>query len=218
MPGEPDGAAGPPVPYSSDKAKKGSPMSQFWNDLPPARFWQLLAWISFAIMMVIAIPLDRAFHHANWVRYAFIAQGFATMFFALNHVLLRDARRANRVREIVLSEEVRNVGRAIDLYVTMPYFSASRKSLREMLIRLLSNLRPTDALLLTDSQHRRLSFMLQGGDRDMVIAILKAIEQIGDSRMLSYVRKLAAGQWSAGNSQEVQEAARRCLTHFEAHF
>jgi len=165
--------------------------------------------------MIIYIPLDRVFHHATWVWYVLIVHCIITIFFSINDQAFRDSNRSYRARNIAISEDVRNIGQAIDLYLTMPYFSATRKSLREMIIHLLSNMQASDAIILTDTQRHRLYSFLQSQDKDLAMAAVKAVALIGDSSVIPYVRKLAAGQWSARTSKEVQAAAQYCVAQLE---
>jgi hypothetical protein len=85
----------------------------------------------------------------------------------------------------------------------------------QALTRLLPRLRATDAHLLEGEWRQRLYETLNGDyarrEPDFVIAVLKALEQIGDAAALPYVHHLAQGSPRSASRQRVQEAARDCL-------
>src|SRR5205085_8687108 len=77
--------------------------------------------------------------------------------------------------------------------------------------RLLPRVRVDDAGLV-DSNH--LDYMYRAldlPDTDLVVAILRGLEQIGDERALPYVERLANRPAKTGREQRIQEAARACL-------
>jgi hypothetical protein len=73
------------------------------------------------------------------------------------------------------------------------------------LVRLLPQLRASDAHLLNDKQRTHLRRALSGTDKPLTIAILKALEQVGDARDLPFVEKIGSPD------AEVMEAAKACL-------
>jgi hypothetical protein len=96
--------------------------------------------------------------------------------------------------------------------------------------RLLPTLKASDGVVLTGAQRQRLTYYLSRGVEnplykntaevfhpadgqavDLRVAILKAFEQIGDSRSLSYVEKLAAGSGRTAGQRRVKQAAMDCL-------
>lgn len=67
------------------------------------------------------------------------------------------------------------------------------------LVALLPHLRPEDAVLLTEAHYTGLYQALSGSNAALILAILKALEQIGTSEAIPYVETLAG---------EIPEAAR----------
>lgn len=84
---------------------------------------------------------------------------------------------------------------------------------RDALTRLLPRLNASDAPLLNEEQRNELNKALKTRQRhdDFLIAILKAYEQIGDSKALPFVESLAKGEGRAEKSLPVREAAIACL-------
>jgi hypothetical protein len=85
------------------------------------------------------------------------------------------------------------------------------RAAHEKLPRLLRRLQASDALLLTAKQRDRLQLALMGNHKALVLAILKAFEQVGDQAALPTVQKLAAGEWQAAQDSAVRAAAAECL-------
>lgn len=112
-------------------------------------------------------------------------------------------------------DDVRGVG----LLVEMLGFNLEkdlRAEIEMALIRLLPRLQASDASLLNAGQRAVLNFFLARkrapkGRTELTIAILKALEQVGDDKSLSIVTILAEGQGSAAADDAVQVAARECL-------
>lgn len=100
----------------------------------------------------------------------------------------------------------------------------------QALIRLLPRLRPTDAGLLNEAQRDILCRELSGGnelmtgrfddssepDANLIVAILRALEQVGDARFVPPVEKLAAGKGRAKKDARIREAAQACLPFLQA--
>ena len=84
------------------------------------------------------------------------------------------------------------------------------------LISLLPRLRASDAYLLNTNQRHCLYYTLSGTRHIWLkIAILKALEQVGDSEAILYVERLAAGEGAAEWSPEVRQAAIDCLPYLQ---
>ena len=79
--------------------------------------------------------------------------------------------------------EILNIGTRQDWYV--------RKVIRAALTRLLPRLKASDASRLTPKHWETLHRELQTEEAPLLLAILKALEQVGDARSLPYVEKLA---------------------------
>jgi hypothetical protein len=80
------------------------------------------------------------------------------------------------------------------------------------LTELLPRLQPCDAGLLNDAQRRSLDrALLKHRKPELVIAILKALQQVGDAKSLEPVEKLAGGQGRTGRDGRVVNAAVDCV-------
>jgi hypothetical protein len=95
----------------------------------------------------------------------------------------------------------------------------TRPETREALTRVLPRLKASDRRRL-DSNHLNYLHYLLGTtspirDAEFLLALLKALEQVGDSRFLGPVRHLAARRAWSPNQRRVQSAARSCLVFLE---
>lgn len=82
----------------------------------------------------------------------------------------------------------------------------------EALIRELPQLKANDAPLLNAEQRKYLYGALMGDNANLILAILKALEQIGDEAAIPYVEQLALGHGSF-NYRNIREAAEACLPY-----
>jgi hypothetical protein len=87
--------------------------------------------------------------------------------------------------------------------------------------RLLPRLRASDAHLLTRGQraclYRRLTMSQVGRDGTLILAILAALQQVGDEAAIPHVRRLADGKVLSPTQRKVQAAAQECLPYLETH-
>jgi hypothetical protein len=118
--------------------------------------------------------------------------------------------------EIAKSGDVRMVGPLVEAYSALS-LSQENRPVREALTVLLPRLQASDARVLTEEHRQILNRVLGSGipsysreKNRLVLAILKAYEQVGDGSALPFVERLASGR-SAGVSREVREAAQACL-------
>ena len=121
--------------------------------------------------------------------------------------------RARLSRTLAQCDDVRAVGPLIEaLFLRNRNVTAEAA---EALKRLLPRLQAEDADLLTEGQcaYLRLYLAFRGEDPDLVLAIVKAYEQIGRNDDLLFVQKLAAGKGKAGKDRRVQEAAQAYLDY-----
>ncbi|HLV81023.1 MAG TPA: hypothetical protein VKT32_12115 [Chthonomonadaceae bacterium] len=111
-------------------------------------------------------------------------------------------------------DDVRAVGPLLQIWKQMDWtYFPQRKLAEEPLIRLLPRLRADDASLMDDAQRRCLYYvLLRTNSPELDLALLKALEQVGNRRALPYVRKLAAGRGRCTDSL-VREAANECLPY-----
>lgn len=84
------------------------------------------------------------------------------------------------------------------------------------LIQLLPRLKASDASLLSPTQRACLNRALEGNDRALVLAILKAWEQVGTEDAIKIVQNLSYGRLNAGRYPDVASAARECLPSLRA--
>ncbi|HZO91514.1 MAG TPA: hypothetical protein VFB38_24540 [Chthonomonadaceae bacterium] len=86
-----------------------------------------------------------------------------------------------------------------------------RQAAAETLTRLLPCLRASDAFWLNARQRAILCRALQSADADLVMAILRALRQIGGRDEMPSVEQLARGRGKAAGDWRVQEMSQRCL-------
>jgi len=81
----------------------------------------------------------------------------------------------------------------------------------QTLIRLLPLMKASDAALLSPDQRAYLNRAVRGKNTALILAILKAWEQVGDIKAIEEVEKLAAGRGHGGRNPKVVAAAQECL-------
>jgi hypothetical protein len=81
----------------------------------------------------------------------------------------------------------------------------------QTLIRLLPMMKASDASLLSPNQRACLNRALRGKNPALILAILKAYEQVGDAGAISDVEKLAAGRGRGGRDAKIVAVAQECL-------
>jgi hypothetical protein len=136
-------------------------------------------------------------------------------------------RRRAMANTLAMQEDVRLVGALIDLLSQDD--EKMHNIARDALIRLLPRLKASDASLLTEAQRARLYLVLylpfnplfknigpvfrDTDDKgvEFRLAILKALEQIGDGSALPIVVRLANGKAKTEGQRRIQEAAQDCL-------
>jgi len=113
-----------------------------------------------------------------------------------------------------------NLANIRDLRITGPLIEIAaleegnaNKMAAQLLTRLLPRFRASDAKLLTDGQHAALLRTLNRANAtpEYFVAVLKALEQIGDARALPVVESLATGRRATSAPRRVQAAAQDCL-------
>ncbi len=106
----------------------------------------------------------------------------------------------------------------------------TREIAQDALISVLPRLQASDAALLNDAQRAKLCHILslpvenplfkdvrylfqpaRNSAIDIRIAILQAFEQVGDSKALSVVERLAKREAGSAGEKRIQEAANQCL-------
>jgi hypothetical protein len=117
-----------------------------------------------------------------------------------------------------LSEDSRAIGAVAQLCSSTSFLSVADLAL-EPLLKLLPNVKAGDARYISDSQMEALLALLvvrikdrsDERSRELPLMILKALEQIGDSRAREPVRRLTTGF----NNLPYHQAARECLAVLE---
>jgi hypothetical protein len=112
-------------------------------------------------------------------------------------------------KELAEFEDIRSVG---PLAEALEYQDRELKAIAESkLTRLLPRLRASDASLLDEEQRKCLYRALRGRDTNLILAVLKALEQIGDEQAVPFVQKLANGEGLAARNSGIRAAAQECL-------
>jgi hypothetical protein len=83
------------------------------------------------------------------------------------------------------------------------------------LIRLLPRIQASDADCLNEKQRKCLHQALYCKNEPLVLAILTALEQVGDEKAMPYVEKLAAGRTRSSWEKRIQAAAEVCLPYLK---
>ncbi|MCW3051769.1 MAG: hypothetical protein JWN14_939 [Chthonomonadales bacterium] len=83
----------------------------------------------------------------------------------------------------------------------------------QTLIRLLPMMKASDASLLSPDQRAYLNRALRGKNSALILAILKAWEQVGDTKAIEEVEKLATGRGYGGHNPKIALAAQECLPY-----
>ena len=88
---------------------------------------------------------------------------------------------------------------------------------REKLVRLLPQLKASDAQLLDEEQRSILYKALHSKKHyaALRIAILNALQQVGDEKGLPHVQKLAKGEGLTAQEEDILRAAQECLPYLE---
>ena len=129
------------------------------------------------------------------------------------HRLTLLPRHAAAAREIAALRDVHAVGRLAEA-IEYPDPKARREAERAI-VPLLRRLRATDAGLLDDSQraclHRTLRIEDAARRYDLILAVLTALEQVGDSHAIPAVQRLADARPLGARQERIRDAARECL-------
>ncbi len=146
--------------------------------------------------------------------------------------LQRRAETRRSAQRLTEARDHRHIGALVDLLASEDL--VTRRQAENALIRRLPELRATDASLLTTNQHGRLLRILSlhvenplwkdvrevfkpanGRAVELRVAILKALEQVGDGRAYMVVRGLAESKGRSPAERRIQAAAAECLPFLE---
>jgi HEAT repeat protein len=106
-------------------------------------------------------------------------------------------------------EDLRTVGALVE---ALEYQDKSISvEIEQTLIRLLPQLKASDAHLLDDQQRICLYHALNRKNTTLVRVILQALEQVGDGKAVPYVQKVAEGHGRSGGNPDLRALAQQCL-------
>lgn len=167
---------------------------------------QLMGWIS-------ALPAD----HQLYPLYSSIKLSIVLCYTAATFCSNRFRARWNTAaNDLGKSADLRAVGVLVD------GLKIAQNQARDVLIPLLPRLQASDAPLLDREQRHILNrflghktFFPNRDNMALVLAILKAYEQVGDEEAIPSVEKLAAGQGYGARSRDIREAAKACLPYLQ---
>jgi hypothetical protein len=157
----------------------------------------LLAWIAFMLALAIFLKDFASLNSLGWM------SGVISAAYAASQAQKRVT------KELAEFEDIRSVG---PLAEALEYQDRALKAIAEdKLKRLLPRLQASDAGLLDEEQRKCLYRALRGRDTNLILAVLKALEQIGDEQAVPFVQKLANGEGLAARYSGIREAAQECL-------
>lgn len=131
--------------------------------------------------------------------------GISSMTAVVATVNAASKKQTEATKRLAQFDDVRAVGPLVDALGFQD--KDTRNVAGEALVRLLPRLQASDASLLNVEQRRLLTRALDGKNQPLSLAILKALEQVGDEQSLPTVERLAKGLGPSA----LQQAARNCL-------
>ena len=93
--------------------------------------------------------------------------------------------------------------------------SGIHKTARTALLKLLPALRASDSAALSVMDKQNMARTLNFNDAELTLAILKALEQVGDASAIPAVQKMAKGRGDVSRDWQIMESARQCLPFLE---
>jgi len=182
----------------------------------------LLSYIGLMLIMTLVMSIQDHKFHPQMLQFMGSMGGLISLAFAYSRTHRAAARKAAEY------EDPRVVGHLANMLEVQD--KDTRQVVEEALIGLLPKMRASDAGLLNAEQRESLYRGLRRKNPELVLAILKALEQIGDSRAIPYVEKLEkalqeqrAAAEAQGRSQEAAEidnrilVAKECLQFLQDH-
>lgn len=162
----------------------------------------------FIIGMTAALSIAQGKLDASLLRTMGSMSGLIAATFAVSQT------QKNATQKLAEFEDIRIVG---PLAEALEFNDKNIRTVtEEALIKLLPRLQASDAHLLNEDQRACLNRALKGKNTQLVLAILKAYEQVGDEKALPFVEKLAEGEGRSGKDARVQAEAIECLPHLKA--
>jgi hypothetical protein len=139
---------------------------------------------------------------------------FIQMWWLLGGVGAASKLQKESVRKLAKSPDLRGVG----YFVEALGFDDKdvKKEAAEALVSLLPQLKASDAHLLNDEQRTILYKQLRKDNSELILAILKSLEQIGDEKAVPFVEELANAKANKAGYARIREAAQACLPALNA--
>jgi hypothetical protein len=167
----------------------------------------ILAFYGLMILIYIVVGIETGKFHSE-----FLSQ-LATMSGVFGAVAAATQGQKKAAKELAQFEDIRAVG---PLAEALEYQDKGLRSEAEAaLIRLLPRLQASDAGHLNEDQRKCLHRALYCKNTSLVLAILKALEQVGDEKALPYVEKLAEGRTRRSRDRQIQADAASCLPYLK---
>lgn len=171
-----------------------------------------LVW-SCVVVYIVFILLD-AIHH-RWGRVVRDCGRICMFYLALAMPMSKSPRLKSLLSIVSNLDDKRLVG---PLLQAQRYHEV-RSAIQTALLHLLPQLQHTDAFLLKDAERTLLYQSLNSTNPEYVLTVLKALEQVGDSKALPYVEKLVypADKQDKQNkrNEAVVQAAQECLVFLQ---
>lgn len=194
------------------------------------RLWRSV--VGFALFYLITVRILTKYAHTFLASPVFVLDFVCVSSLLVLLSLSSDRRRRQRHRHltvnVVKQHEVRSIGPLIDA-LKLDDIKA-REIAQDALTSLLPRLRASDTSLLNAAQRANLCQLLslpvenplfkdvrdlfrpaKNREIDIRVAILQAFEQVGDSKALSVVERLAKRDVKTVGEKRIQEAAKQCL-------
>ena len=123
--------------------------------------------------------------------------------------------RSEEMKQLAQYDSVKGVGFLAEV-LEWPDTSAQLAA-RDALVRLLPRLKSSDSPLLNERQraclYRRLRLSNSRKDDNLIFAILKSLEQVGDLNAVGYVKKLSESRPLTAAQKRIVEEAQECLPY-----
>ena len=129
-------------------------------------------------------------------------------------IYINSESRKRWAKQLVTVQDVRACGAFADVLAFQD--EELRKLAKQALLTHLPRLQASDGQFLNDSHRHNLRQLLKGKDVPLILALLRALQQVGDGRDLDAVQRLADGKNKAGKNPEVPLAAAECLPYLQA--
>ena len=197
-------------------------------DREKKRFWSIFIILELAgILPMLLLPQFVPFSINNHINLVALALPFlpavGMLLMVLRFFLVKPYWNVN---DLVHRGGVQAVGTLIDL-INAPKRPRQLTPLYIALTELLPHMKASDAALLTPEQRRLLYWFLKNGLNTIVkpavylnfrLAILQALEQIGDAAAIPVVTQLAKGRAHTAGQKTLQAAAQACLPLLQSSF